>query len=772
VSSRPAPGAAFDAPFDLVAGPVEVIAPPPTGGRAGGRPDVLSGARPGVRAAPFAALIGFSAFLLFSLELLGGRLVLPVFGGSPGVWTTSLCFFTSVVFGGYAYAHLLTTRVSPLRARVIHVGVGVGAVVLTLLAPSDVATLRNPALPEALNVILALAVVAGGPAFLLATTTPLLSSWFAARGGRDPWWLYATSNAASFVALVAYPFLVEPNVPLSTQRTLFAAGLIVLTTGIGAIAVGARGNPGGHPVDAAADVPARATTPGPTVRRQALWLFAAAVPAGLLSATTSFLQTDLVSAPFIWVGPLAVYLASFVVAFSERGRRSLRAFDVLVPAAATILWLPYVQPAGWPVVPLLLVVLGSFFVLAVAVHGHLALARPAPEHLTRFYLVQSAGGLLATTFVALIAPLAFPTVLEYPLLIVGALLAIALLPAVPSAGRPPRPLLAMLRRLAPFIAVSAALVVLIARTEPGVALAVVRFALFGGIVVAAAFNPRLLVVVTIAVLSVAIVTTAASPMVRVRTFFGVVEVRGDEFVHLEVSGTTIHGVQFMDARRDEPTAYYVRGGPFGDVMDDVAARLPAARIGVVGLGIGTLAAYQRPADELTFFEIDQAVVDIARDPRYFSYLSDAPRTPSVVLGDARLSLRDVAPASFDVLVLDAFSSDSVPAHLLTREAMSTYLAALRPGGLLLFHLSNRYYDLPPAVASTAESLGLAALGRTFVPPDDVAERLHAGPTVMVLAGASSDLERFRARGWSDPADGPVLTDDYSDLMRLLRLGSL
>jgi SAM-dependent methyltransferase len=723
-----------------------------------------------VRAAPFAALIGLSAFLLFTLELLGGRLVLPVFGGSPGVWTTSLCFFTSVLFGGYAYAHLLTTRVAPDRARVVHLVVGAVAVGLTVVAPSDVATLRNPALPEALNVILALAVIAGGPAFLLATTTPLLSSWFAARGGRDPWWLYATSNAASFLALVAYPFLVEPNVPISMQRTLFAVGLIALTTGIGAVAVGMR--PAALATVTTPDGGARHLTPAPTVRRQALWLFAAAVPAGLLSATTSFLQTDLVSAPFIWVGPLAVYLASFVVAFSERGRRTLPLVDILVPAAATLLWLPYIQSAGWPIVPLLAVALGSFFVLAVAVHGHLALARPAPEYLTRYYLVQSAGGLLATTFVALVAPLVFPTVLEYPLLIVGALVAIVLLPGVPSTGRGPRPLLALVRRLLPYAAVSVALLALIARSEPAIARTVLGFVVLGAVVVAAAFNPRMLAIATIAVLWAAIVSTAAHPLLRVRTFFGVVEVRGDQFVHQEISGTTVHGVQFMDARRDEPTAYYVPEGPFGEVMADLRARTQGAAIGVVGLGIGTLAAYQRPADDLTFFEIDQAVIDIARDPRWFTYLADAPRRPAVVLGDARLSLRDVPPATFDVLVLDAFSSDSVPAHLLTREAMETYLATLRPGGILLFHVSNRYYDLPPGVASTAETLGLATALRVYFPPPTLAERLQAGPTVVVVAGAASDIERFRDRGWSVPADGPVLSDDYSDLMRLLRLGAL
>ena len=764
MDSRSLPRAGFDAPLEA---PVRAAL-------------ALAATRDQVRAAPFAAVVGLSAFLLFSLELLGGRLVLPVFGGSPGVWTTGLCFFTTVLFLGYLYAHVLATRVRPARAGAIHIAVGLAALALALAAPADISTLRNPALPEALNVILALAVIAGGPAFMLATTTPLLSSWFAGRGGRDPWWLYSTSNGASFVALLAYPFLIEPAVPLSMQRWLFAGGLVVLTTGLGAIVLGGRSRAESHaptakPVTVKAEVAEPAAAAAPAIRRQALWLVAAAVPAGLLSATTNFLQTDLVSAPFIWIGPLAIYLASFVVAFSARGRATLPVFDRLVPAAATLLWLPFIQPAGWPLLPLLVVELGAFFVLAVAIHGHLALDRPAEAHLTRFYLVLSAGGLVATTFVALVAPLVFSTVLEYPLLIVAGLAVLALLPrgAAGSVGaRRTRPLRAVLERLAPYALVSGALLAVIARQEPDVALSVLRFVLFGSIVVVAAFTPRLLAGATVVVLAFAIVATAASPLVRIRTFFGVVEVRGEPGVHLEVSGTTIHGVQFTDERRSEPTAYYVRSGPVGEIFDDLHARSATAAIGVVGLGVGTIAAYVRPTDDLTFFEIDQAVVDIARDPRWFTYLADAAREPGVVLGDARLSLREVAPASYDVLVLDAFSSDSVPAHLLTREAIATYLRALRPGGILLFHLSNRYYDLSPAVASTAATLGLDAVGRTFVPSPEVAERLRAGPTVMLIAGTAADVERFRAAGWTDPGTGPVLTDDYSDLIRTLRFASL
>jgi SAM-dependent methyltransferase len=746
---------------------------------------VVSGApaaRPAVavRQLPFAGAIGLSAFLLFSLELLAGRLVLPVFGGSPAVWTTSLCFFTTVLFVGYLYAHVLVGRLPAVRAAAVHLVVALLAVVATVLAPSDIGALRNPALPEAMNVLLALAVVAGGPALLLATTTPLLSDWYAGRGG-NPWWLYATSNGASFLALLAYPFLVEPTIPLSAQRLLFAGGLVVLTTILAGVAAGTRQSrvAVGPETVAAAATPAEPLAP-PTRRRQALWLVAAFVPAGLLSATTNYLQTDLISAPLIWVGPLAIYLASFVVAFSNRGRRWVRAADRLVPAAATLLWVPFVLPGVWPVLPLLAVELGALFVLAVAIHGHLADDLPDERHVTRFYLVLSAGGMLATAFVALGAPLVFSTVLEYPLLIVAGVGVLALLPATPAGAAPTVArarasfglLRGLLARIAPYAAIAAILVVLIAREDGGGARNVLGYLLLGLIAVMGAVTPWTFAGLTTVVLAIAVVASTSSPLLRVRTFFGVIEVRDRDSAHLEISGTTLHGVQFQDARRDAPTTYYVRDGSVGQIFGVIDRRLAGARIGVVGLGVGTIAAYARPTDSVTFYEIDQAVVDIARDPASFTFLADAATPPRIVVGDARLSILDEPAGAFDILILDAFSSDSVPAHLLTREAVASYQRVLAPGGLLVFHLSNRYYDLPPAVGATVAAQGLDAAWRFYQPTADLMTRLDASPSVWLVAGSRDRVARYTAQGWTSPRPGPVLTDDYSDLLRTLRTNGL
>jgi SAM-dependent methyltransferase len=725
-----------------------------------------------LRRLPFAGAIALSAFLLFSLELLAGRLVLPVFGGSPAVWTTSLCFFTAVLFAGYLYAHLLVGRLPASRAAAVHLGVGIIAVAATVLAPSDLGSLRNPALPQALNVLLALAVVAGGPAFLLATTTPLLSDWYANRGNA-PWWLYAASNGASFVALLAYPFLVEPTIPLSAQRLLFAGGLVAMTTMLAAIAASGRRRAGVAQTPGAAVAVA---APSPlSRRRQLLWLAAAFVPAGLLSATTNYLQTDLISAPLIWVGPLAIYLGSFVVAFSLRGRRWVAWADRLVPAAATLLWVPFVLPGVWPVLPLLAVELGSLFVLAVAIHGHLAYDLPDERHVTRFYLVLSAAGMLATAFVALLAPLAFSTVLEYPLLIAAGVGVLVVLPSGPAAERVARrrPLVReLVGRLAPYALIAAALVLLIAREDVAAARNVLGYVVLGLVAVIGGISPRMFAGLTTAVVVVAVVVSTSSPLLRVRTFFGVIEVRTRNASHLEISGTTLHGVQFLDGRRDLPTTYYVREGSLGQIVADLDTRLPAARIAVVGLGIGTMAAYQRPTDAMTFYEIDQTVVDIARNPASFTYLADAPAPPRIVVGDARLSLLDEPAAAFDLLVLDAFSSDSVPAHLLTREAVASYQRVLAPDGLLVFHLSNRYYDLGPAVASTVGAKGLDAALRFYQPSPELMTTLDASPSVWLVAGSPEAVGRFTAQGWTRPGRGPVLTDDYSDLLRTLRVNGL
>jgi SAM-dependent methyltransferase len=719
----------------------------------------------------FAGVIALAAFLLFTLELLSGRLVLPAFGGSPGVWATALSFFTAVLFLGYAYAHVVATRLGRRAAGLVHGTVALVALGAAIVAPREIGALRFAGLAEALNVLVVLALVAGLPAFLFATTSPLLSAWYAGRGD-DPWWLYAASNAASLLALIVYPFLLEPTLGLSAQRTLVTGGVAVLVVLLFVVIVAGRRAP-------ATGSKAVGDDPPPSLgrRRQWLWLAAAFVPAGLLSATTNFLSVDLVSAPLLWVGPLGIYLSSFVVAFSAVGRRLLPIVERLVPAAATFLWVPYVSPLSWPVAILVVAELLAYGILAVAIHGRLALDRPDPRHLTRFYLILSLGGLLATGFVALIAPVVFRDVYEYPLLVVAALVLLDLLPG-PAAAAKGRGFtewaVAAGKRVLPLAVAGLVIVVLVGRAEPGSALLLGGLLALGGGLVALLRRPAALALGTAGVFVVAVLVVSPQPVHQVRTFFGVIRVNENPpGVGLEeVSGTTLHGFQFLDDRRAQPTTYYTPQGPLGDVFDDLRQRTAAASrgasIGVVGLGVGTIAAYARPGDALTFFEIDRAVVEIALDGRFFTYLADAPVPARIVVGDGRLSIAAEPEDSFDVIVLDAFASDSVPAHLLTREAMATYARALRPDGIIAFHLSNRSYDLVPAVGTTARASGLSALALSYEPGPANRERFAARGSIWVVVGERQVVRRFEARGWSEPTPGPILTDDFFDVLRLLR----
>ena len=757
----------------------------------------------------FPITIGLSAFLLFTLELLSGQLVLPVFGGTPGVWATTLCFFTAVLFLGYLYAHLLVTRLDPVRAGALHLVVVVVALLSLILAPGDVSSLRAPGSPEALNVLVVLLVIAGPAAFLFASTTPLLSAWYALHR-ENPWWLYATSNGASFLALLAYPFVIAPVIGLAAQRSVILLGGVLFTLALATIIVAIRRGreplpeaeeystempaaPYGVDFTHRLDVTAAAehvgikdeadhaaedqagSLSGPrtlTTRRQVIWLLAALVPAGLLSATTNFITTDLVSAPLLWIGPLAIYLLSFVIAFSARGQRLVRVAGILVPAAATLLWIPWSVGAIWPVVATLLVEMGAFLVLAVAIHGRLAGDKPDTTHLTRFYLVIAAGGMLATAFVALVAPTIFNAIYEYPILIVAGLVVLVILPeagAPPASTKPSALIREAALRLAPYVVATALLILVISGGSFDRASPILGVFLIGGYSIAIAIWPVVLPISTGLAIVVMSLTSTGQAIFQTRTFFDVLRIDAPPGEHREFSGTTLHGTQFLDERKTEPTTYYVRAGPLGQVFEQIHANVTRPSIAIVGLGAGTTAAYALDADAFTFFEIDKAVLDIARDPRYFSYLSDAPHPARIVLGDGRLSLAAEHAGVYDLIILDAFSSDSVPVHLLTREAMATYAKTLRPGGLVVYHLSNRYYELSPAVMSTARSLGYSALAASYQPDATVVESLDGtGSTWVVVGATAAAVEPFGALGWSDRPPGPILTDDFSDLLRTLR----
>jgi hypothetical protein len=730
----------------------------------------------------FIATIALSSFLLFAMELLFGVLLLPTFGGAPSVWTTALCFFTAVVFLGYLYSHFIATKLSPRVGASVHTLVATAALALTIASPRTLIGTKLPGVPAALAVLGVLGLAAGPCALLLATTTPLVSHWFA-REGRSPWWLYAVSNGASLAGLLGYPFLIEPFTPLSAQRTALEVLLAILVALLIVLALSAQGRavegevradqgtpvedvaPAGLPIDASPS----ATRPL-TLSRQAVWLFAAFVPAGLMAATTTHITTDHVSAPLIWVGPLGVYLGTLVIAFSNRGRVFVRIAETLAPAAATLMWIAWILRVDWPAVLLVPLLLACLAATSLAVHGRLALDKPDVSHLTRFYLLLSAGGMIATAFVALVAPVVFNDIYEYPLLVVASLVALALFRDKGS-GRTRESLRALAVRVGSYVVVAAIIWIAFSSSPPATTLFVATALAVGLVTLIAARSPAWLAGLSAVAIVALWLAFTPVPLVRVRSFFGVTQVRiaDNGAAHEELHGTTLHGLQFLDARHNQPTAYFVRSGPLGDVFAHLDQQRPrGAGVGVTGLGVGTIAAYERSTDHMTFFEIDPSVVSIARDSRYFRYLADAPNKPRIVVGDGRLSLAVQPSGSLDLLVLDAFSSDTLPTHLLTAQAMQTYLRALSSTGVMAFNVTNRHYDLAPALSGTARSIGLAACERRYVPNPRDALAMGALPSEWVVIGRATNVAWFERHGWTQSASGVVLTDDFSDVTRLIR----
>lgn len=733
---------------------------------------------------PFALPIGLSAFLLFSVEPLIGRLVLPVFGGTPAVWATVLFFFQAVLLLGYLYGHVSVTRLGTWGPP-LHLVLAALAIVALVVAPTQVAPLRDEAVAPVVDLIRILLVLIGLPALVLTTTTPLVSGWFEAARAEgadgDGYWLYALSNAGSLLALVAYPLLIEPRLSLTSQRGIWTVGYVGL---VALLAVaGARALPAlrARVADVVAAVPARdgIATGAIDWPRRARWLLLAAVPSGLLSAVTAFIATDLVSAPLLWVAPLAIYLMSFIVAFSPRGGRLVRWAVVAAPAMITILWVPYGSAGGWPVLAVLAMELVAFAVVATAVHGRLADDRPAPSHLTEFYLILSLGGALASAFVAIVAPAVFPGVWELPILLVAALVGLALVTPAPrrakAKGLDFSPFYHGAKtRLAAYVVVGLLLVASLVATRALATEAGVRWLLVGGLLLLVGGRPWFLALATAFVLALATFVLQPSAEFRDRSFFGVTEVTfsPDDDLKLLMNGTTVHGSQATDpAKRRTPQSYYVQAGPVGDLFATVRREGGPVQVGVTGLGGGAIATYVDEQTTMTFFEIDPIVIQVASDPHYFTYLDDAPIRPTVVEGDARLSLTDQPDGRFDMLVMDAFSSDAIPVHLLTVEAIRDEIRTLAADGLIVFHVSNRYYDLTPPISAALQELGFTTLGKSHAP----GAIREPGETPSRWITASRDpatLETLRGKGWHDvvPGDHPF-RDDYADLLRYLQLGS-
>ncbi len=726
----------------------------------------------------YSAALFCGSLLLFWVQPMLAKRVLPLLGGAPAVWTTAQVFFQLLLLAGYLYAHALNQHLAPRRQAVVHLVV-LAAACAWLFLP-----LPAPAPPGATDPLLwqlaFLARVIGLPFLVLAAGAPLLQGWFAHSGHRravDPFFLYASSNLGSLAGLLGYPLLIEPNLGLAEQRLAWAAGfgLLLLLAALCALAL-PRPPASSAPGEQAAPGDAPAVAPSP--RRKLYWVFLAFVTSSLSLGVTAYLATDIASIPLLWVLPLALYLLTFVIAFSRPGAGEAKGttiFDRALRIAVLVLlfvWLAGIRSPVWLV---LVLALAGFFAISLAVHLRLAGARPDRAHLTGYYLWLALGGCLGGLFNSLLAPRLFSGVSEYPLLLLLALL------AAPweKRGKTRQRLLLDLLLPALILGLTLLLTTLLPASVPLRTRLLLVLALPLVLAYLASQRPPRFALALAAIwLAVALnMGDEGRLLFRQRNFFGTLRVTADASgpFHRFYHGTTLHGLQFSNLERSaEPLAYYHRLGPCGAIMARHWRQPAGKQVAVIGLGIGATLAYARPDEDWTAYEIDPAVVRIARDSSWFSHWRRSPaRSIRAVVGDARLGMQQALPGQFALIILDAFSSDSVPVHLLTREALQLYLSRLAPGGMLAANISSWNMDLGKVMARLADDAGLACFNwRDDRVALETPATLGKYPSSwVVLARRESDLGSLaRDPNWRRlrPLKNSALwTDSYSNILGVL-----
>lgn len=757
--------------------------------------------------AAFVVSIFASAFLLFMIQPVLARLLLPRFGGTPGVWNTAVVFFQAVLLLGYVYAHWVLRWLGERRLLGVHAAVLAAS--LLFLPPALGAPPAGPPgeWPVA-ELIASLTLAIGVPFFVLSTNSSLVQHWYAVgrpHADHDPYRLYAASNAGSLLALLGYPFLVEPLMRIPAQLDTWSVGYGVFVASTFAVLSIVRSSMAGRPIDAnpgrepgaghldsdaahlgarseAVDEPRRWGAGARATRiearpitwgRRLLWTARAAVAASLLLSVTVVLTTDIAPVPLLWVIPLAIYLVTFILAFGSARLYPQRATVVAALACAVAGLSMANLSVPIPLGVSLPAALATLFFGALLCHGDLALDRPAPAHLTEFYLWVAMGGVVGGTLNGIVAPLVLDGVAEYPL----TLLALAVLPLTG-----PGALARRLRAWRPGAIGIAMPIFMLALTVWAARLP--RDAAFDTRL-AALVAPQLILVaglVSLAfrrawsfVFAVALAAAFAAggfgdPATRVhqaRSFFGVQRVIESGGARILMHGSTMHGIQSLDEDlRDTPGTYYHPNSPMGALVRTAAGD---ATIGIVGLGAGSLAALGKPGQTIVFHEIDPLVVRIAEE--YFTFLDRSAADVDIVLGDGRLTLAEVPDGTYDILIVDAFSSDSVPAHLLTLEAFRLYRDKIAPDGAIMVHRSNRHVDIGRIVAGAADPAGLHAAVHEYVPTPEDRQELASATHVSILAPSARALDALvAAHGWTAlPPDAPsiVWTDDHAPLLGAL-----
>ncbi len=742
--------------------------------------------------AVFTAAMFLSAALLFVVEPMIGKMLMPLLGGAPAVWNTCLVFFQAVLLAGYLYAHAALRFLGRRTQIAVHLALVASPLLIAGFLPPHLPAGWEP--PVESNpvgwVLLLLLVVIGLPFFALSSTTSMMQRWFADSGRKDaadPYFLYAASNAGSLLGLLAYPLVLEPLLRLHMQSRLWSVAYAVffaLTATCAGLAWRWRArteNP--EAADEAGEAAASANAreqpiAWPTRWR---WIAQAFIPSSLMLGATSAITADVPAIPLFWVLPLAVYLVSFVLVFRKKPPISHRWLVERLPFLILAGICPTVSQARFSLAVLLLLYLTVLFGLALVFHGELARSRPAVQHLTEFYLCLSIGGVLGGIFNSLIAPAVFHTVMELPLVLIFAAL-IRPLPGVDQRAN------VWTRRrdwLLPLALGVCMVVVILGLARTGIQPGHVETTLVFGysLLWCLSFGKRRMRF-ALGLLAIFVASWLYAPFGKTllarRSFFGVYRVRNtpDGRFRQLYHGGIVHGTQSLNENAScVPLSYYTRSGPGGAIFEAVEKKMPQGDWAIVGLGAGAMASYLEPGQTLTFYEIDPLVAQIARDPRYFTYLSGCAPAAGIVLGDARLKLRNAPDGQYGLIVLDAFSGDSIPMHLMTREALALYLRKLAPGGVIAFHISNLYFNLAPTLGNLAQDAHLAALigNDTQISGAEQNDGKLASIWV-VMARDRRELDALTAdtsRGfrWVPLGGEPgsrLWTDDYSNLLGVVK----
>ncbi len=738
-------------------------------------------------AALFSITLLISATLLFIVQPMVGRMVLPSYGGTPAVWNTCMLFFQTVLLAGYAYSHGMVAWLGVRRHAMLHV---VMIALPLLLLPVDASAKSAP--PANWNpvawLLVRLAFSVGPVLFVVSATAPLLQKWFAHtshKDASDPYFLYAFSNVGSMLALIGYPLLVERSLSLSDQSSYWGNGYILLIFFIllCAIVLLRSKQSAKDALNSSDMLKSQGDNPESSEElvsrgRRLRWIIQAMVPSSLLLGVTTHITTNIAAVPLLWVIPLSIYLITFVLVFARRVLLPHRLIVAMLPVVVLALGaITFLESAelSWLAIPPHLIM---FFVVSMMCHGQLASDRPSPRHLTAFFLWISVGGALGGVFNAIVAPLVFDAIIEYPLMLVISCL---LLPKRTdhSTSRLNRYLdFGFPLMLVVFLGAMSAAFVRYWHDETRIAVGVL---IAFGAMLCFLMKERpvrfgLGTAVFFVVVSLHMRGTADQILLEERNFFGVkrVVLDAEGQFHTFVHGTTNHGMQSLDpGLSQEPTSYYHRSGPMGDIFRALEEMDKPSAAGIVGLGVGGIASYAQDWQHFVFYEIDPAVERIAENIQYFSYLSECSGTYEVVIGDGRLALADAADGAYDLLVLDAFSSDAVPAHLLTREALGLYIQKLNDGGVLVFNITNAYLDFMPLMGNLAADAGLVCMHRSdssMTVRDKEAGKMPAH--YVVMANREDDLGTLATDPrWqqlaADPGS-PLWTDRFGDILSLLR----